>query len=160
MRMNEDISYSHPLDVLKRFMPAPISMEFFQQGKVFRVETNDLKLVEPFVVMEAVESTHETATWRWKLLRDVDVDDALGELTFFLSERLVVVSLGPACLIGADHERKELLGFIGSAVGKEAYESEVVPILMQLPQLTRAFGIEEGSGELRQVISESVPCGG
>jgi hypothetical protein len=157
--MNEDISYSHPLDVLKRFMPAPLSARFFLHGAVTTVETNDRRLVDAFAHTESINRPAEVPGMRWKLLRDVDVVEELGEMTIFSNESLVVVSFGPACLIGVDLERKELLAFIGGAVTKDEYQNAVVPVLMRLRCLTATFGSGDSDADLRHIRSESAHCG-
>jgi len=45
------------------------------------------------------------------------------------SGTLTIVYMGTACLLGLDHQRRELLGFIGVEVGASTFQEYLLPIL-------------------------------
>lgn len=46
--------------------------------------------------------------------------------------RRMVVEMGPACLIGLDREKRELLAFIGTAIDKRTFQNVLIPLFCEL----------------------------
>jgi hypothetical protein len=128
------ISYSHPLDVLQRFMPSPVKILVEFETELILVETNDSSFLSPLAASESQASLAASPAFQWKLLRDSDVRGRVAETTLLMAGSLLVASMGPACLAGVDLERKELLAFIGGDVDAREYRSLVFPVFSGLTQ--------------------------
>jgi len=132
--LTERTPYNHPLDVLRRFMPSPLEALIEFEKELILVETNDSSFLVPGILRESQAHSQASQTFKWKLLRDADVLGKIAEATIIVSESLVVVSMGPACLAGVDPERKELLAFVGGTVDTQEYQDSVLPVLGGLTQ--------------------------
>jgi hypothetical protein len=47
---------------------------------------------------------------------------------------LIIYSMGPACLVGADRERGEILAFIGRDVDARVFQESILPALVRLTE--------------------------
>ena len=95
------------------------------------VETNDFTLLPGLPFDEAGAETAEW-TFEWKLVRDAEAVGTLEEPLSLTSGTLTIVYMGTACLLGLDHERRELLGFIGVEVGASTFQDYLLPILCRM----------------------------
>jgi hypothetical protein len=139
--------YSNSLDLLRRFVPTPLRARF-RAGKFWvTVETNDFALFPAFPFDDAGQNRAQQH-FHWKLVRDSDVTALPEEPMFVNSAAIRTVSMGPACLLGADLERREIVGFIGAAVDAHTYREFLVPLLLRLS--TEAF-----TGDPRTNFAES-----
>jgi hypothetical protein len=130
----DHIPYSHPLDVLRRFMPSPLkTLIKFEEG-IILVETNDSSLLLPLGYLDSETASAISPAFHWKLLRDEDVLGKPAGATILMAGSLLVANMGPACLAGMDLERKELLAFIGGEVDQQDYQICVFPVLNALTQ--------------------------
>jgi len=130
----DHIPYSHPLDVLRRFMPSPLkTLIKFEEG-IILVETNDSSLLLPLGYLDSETTSAISPAFHWKLLRDEDVLGKPAGATILMAGSLLVANMGPACLAGMDLERKELLAFIGGEVDPQDYQIRVFPVLSGLTQ--------------------------
>jgi len=130
----DHIPYSHPLDVLRRFMPSPLkTLIKFEEG-IILVETNDSSLLLPLGYLDSETASAISPAFHWKLLRDEDVLGKPAGATILMAGSLLVANMGPACLAGMDLERKELLAFIGGEVDPQDYQIRVFPVLSGLTQ--------------------------
>lgn len=123
--------YNNPLDLLRRFVPTPLRACFCAGTLRVTVETNDFALFPTFPFdssgrKDARQSLH------WKLVRDFDVTAPLEEPLFVNSAPIRAVLMGPACLLGVDLERRQLVGFVGSAVDARTYREFLLPLLLRL----------------------------
>ena len=134
MPLYDHIPYSHPLDVLRRFMPSPLkTLIKFEEG-IILVETNDSSLLLPLGYLDSETTSAISPAFHWKLLRDEDVLGKPAGATILMAGSLLVANMGPACLAGMDLERKELLAFIGGEVDPQDYQICVFPVLSRLTQ--------------------------
>ena len=134
MPLYDHIPYSHPLDVLRRFMPSPLkTLIKFEEG-IILVETNDSSLLLPLGYLDSETTSAISPAFHWKLLRDEDVLGKPAGATILMAGSLLVANMGPACLAGMDLERKELLAFIGGEVDPQDYQIRVFPVLSGLTQ--------------------------
>jgi hypothetical protein len=138
--------YSHPLDVLRRFMPSPLKKLLKFEEEIILVETNDSSLLMPLVYFDSQATSAISPAFHWKLLRDADVRGKPARATIFVAESLLVANMGRACLAGMDLERKELLAFIGGEVDPQDYQIHVFPVLSGLTQF--AMGKKSAIGVL------------
>jgi len=95
------------------------------------VETNDFTLL-PGLPFDEAETERPGWTFEWKLVRDAEAVGTLEEPVSLTSGTLTMVYMGAGCLLGLDHERRELLGFIGVAVGASTFQEYLVPILCRM----------------------------
>jgi hypothetical protein len=126
--------YSHPLDVLRRFMPSPLKTLIKFEKEIILVETNDSSLLLPFGYLDSQTTSAISPAFHWKLLRDADVRGKLARATILMAGSLLVANIGPVCLAGMDLERQELLAFIGGEVDPQDYQIYVFPVLSGLTQ--------------------------
>jgi hypothetical protein len=125
-------TYNDPLDVLRRFMPAPFQRTARLGSTNLVMETNDADFLQAVSAWPAGESSPDAHSFLWKLVRDPDAQGELSETMIVMAGPVILVCMGPACVVGVDRERKELLGFIGASVNTTALEERVLPLLMRL----------------------------
>jgi hypothetical protein len=127
----DSANYQDPLDLLRRFIPTPFRTRFRVGATSITVETNDFSLLPELPLL--TESSEPLATGlAWKLVRDSDAKGLLQEPLHLIAGQLIVITMGTACLLGVDRERRELLGFIGAEVDPRAFQESLVPILCRL----------------------------
>jgi hypothetical protein len=103
------------------------------------VETNDFTLL-PGLPLDEAGADRADGTFEWKLVRDTEAVGPLAEPVSLTSGTLTMVYMGAACLLGLDHERRELLGFIGLEVGASTFQEYLLPILCRMS--TEALGAQ------------------
>jgi hypothetical protein len=131
MQRSESSRYNEPLDVLRRFIPTPLRAMYRIQRICVTVETNDFALLPALPLQPELHPREETIV-QWKLIRDDDSRSVLEPPRFLTTGNLTVVEMGTACLLGIDHERRELLGFIGAGVDARTYQEFLVPFLCEM----------------------------
>jgi hypothetical protein len=149
----ELVSYANPLDLLRRFAPTPLKAEVCLGTAKVVLETNDLSFLPSLSRMDLGESCAESCSW--KIVRDVDARGMTGETTILMAGNVIVYSMGPACLIGADRERREILAFIGRDVDAQAFQESILPALCRLTEF-----VARRQQEPAKVQSTHVPMGG
>jgi hypothetical protein len=122
-----------PLDLLHRFIPTPLRTRFRISGQWIVVETNDFALL-PALPLETDSGRYGQSDLEWKLVRDPDAPGVLEEPLFLAAGNLTVVSMGTACLVGLDHELRQLLCFIGRGVDSKTFQEFLVPFFCRLTQ--------------------------
>jgi hypothetical protein len=133
--------YRDPLDLLHRFAPAPLKVSAPLEFASVTLETNDLSFF-PEAAPQAPDASSHTANagdpslpaCLWKILRDLDTRQTLAEPTIVIAGNLITYSMGPACLIAADRERKEILAFIGTAADARTFRETIFPVLCRLTE--------------------------
>jgi hypothetical protein len=95
------------------------------------VQTNDFTLL-PALPLEANPNIPAEQTLEWKLIRDMDSSGDLESPTLMTSAAVTVVVMGTGCLLGLDHERRELLGFIGRSIDARTHQEFIVPFLCRM----------------------------
>ncbi len=133
MALLELPEYGDPLDILRRFTPTPLRTRFSIPAATVMVETNDFSLL-PALPLETSNSDIPSAKLEWKLVRDRDVRGLLQETVILHSGQVTIVAMGAACLLGVDHERRELLCFIGGDVDQRTFQEFLVPMLCRLSE--------------------------
>jgi hypothetical protein len=118
-------------DLLRRFIPTPVKAMYRVGGARVMVQTNDFTLL-PALPLEADHARAGEQNLEWTLIRDADSHGLLEPPTFLTSGTLTVVVMGTACLVGLDHERRELLGFIGADIDTRTHQEFLVPLLCQM----------------------------
>lgn len=131
-------AYSHPLDILQRFAPAPYTSVSLFSGAILKTSSNDRTLFPPFPDLQVAADGVE-ASITWKLLRDPTAQGSIERSTTFITETLSAIFMGPACLIGADRQRAQIFAFLGSQVDTRAYREHILPALVQLSRSCRAL---------------------
>jgi hypothetical protein len=127
----ESINYQDPLDALRRFVPTPVTTRLRVGLATLIVTTNDLALI-PALPAQTVSGKMIKRILDWKLVRDDDVHGNLQEPLQLCSWPLTVVTMGTACLLGVDHERGELLCFIGADIDAQTFQDVLVPLFCKL----------------------------
>jgi hypothetical protein len=123
--------YLDPLDLLRRFIPTPLKA-FYDIGTVrVTLETNDIALL-PTRPLPTCLHVPGQQRLQWRLVRDWDWPGPLEAPIFLTSGALMIVAMGPACLLGVDHQKRELLGFIGAAIDQRTHQEVVIPLLCRL----------------------------
>jgi hypothetical protein len=126
-----------PLDPLRRFTPTPLRTRFRLGASRVTVQTNDFKLLPTFPLDTAMDGPGAREL-EWTIIRDQDAPGLLQEPLVLSSEELTIAIMGPACLVGVDHERGELLCFIGAEVDARTFQEVLVPYFCRLTK--EAFG--------------------
>jgi hypothetical protein len=137
MRMHDPANYRDPLDVLRRFVPTSHRARYRIRPIQVVVETNDFTLL-PGLPLDEAEAERADGAFEWKLIRDSEALGPLAEPVFLTSGNLTMVYMGTACLLGLDHKRRELLGFIGLEVDPATFQEYLLPILCRMS--TEALG--------------------
>lgn len=130
--MSEPVSYSDPLDLLRRFAPTPLRSLVYLEFTNIVLETNDVSFLSPLALLAVREPSSRSCLW--KIVRDVDVCGPIMEASIVMAGNLIVYCLGPACLIGADRERGEILACVGRDVDAKLFGESVVPALLRLTE--------------------------
>ena len=137
--------YADPLDLLRRFVSTPLRTRFRVGRIAVRVDTNDFSLL-PGLPLESTSEDFGPATFNWKLVRDSDVSGLLQEPLLLLTGELTIVAMGPPCLLALDHQRRELVCFIGADVDAKSFQEFLVPFLCRL-------SAEAADPNLREVVA-------
>jgi hypothetical protein len=124
-------NYTDPLDLLRRFVPTPLRTRFRVGRIAVRVNTNDFSLL-PALPLESASEDFGPDTFNWKLVRDSDVSGILQEPLVLLTGELTIVAMGPPCLLALDHQRRELVCFIGADVDSKSFQEFLVPFLCRM----------------------------
>jgi hypothetical protein len=120
-----------PPDLLRRFLPTPLKAMYRVGPGQILVKTNDFTLL-PALPSGSHSDSHVEHTLEWKLIRDGDSLGLLESPVFLSSPALTIVVMGSACLLGLDHKRRELIGFIGAEIDARTHQEFLVPFLCQL----------------------------
>jgi len=124
-------AYADPLDLLRRFVPTPLKASYrFGDARVV-VQTNDFSLL-PTASPAASPPEISECDFEWILVRDADATGTLYPPMVLASGAVTIIQMGSACLLGLDHERRELLAFIGSNVHPRTHQNFLVPLLCRL----------------------------
>ncbi len=126
------VPYKDPLDLLRRFAPTPLKAQVNLEFASVVLETNDLSFLPSLSRLSASEISPKSC--RWKIVRDVDVRGTTAETSIVMAGNLIVYSMGPACLVGADRERSEILAVIGRDVDAHCFEESILPALCRLTE--------------------------
>jgi hypothetical protein len=127
-----DFAHGHdPLDPLRRFIATPLRTRFRVGATRVLVQTNDFRLL-PELPLDTATQEMRGASLEWKLIRDHDAPGLLDEPLILTGGPLTIASMGPACLVGVDHERGELLSFIGGEVDARTFQEVLVPFFCRL----------------------------
>ena len=142
-------TYADPLDILRRFIPAPLKASYRIGSVRVIVQTNDFALLPTLPLLVNLEAPGGQ-TMEWKLIRDTESHGSLQAPTILASRALTVVEMGPACVLGLDHERRELLGFIGADIDARTHQGLLVPFLCQMAKdafSTDSISVVSGGNE-------------
>ena len=124
-------AYVDPLDLLRRFVPTPLKAVYRFGAVRVIVQTNDFLLLPTASAVAAPPGIAER-TFEWILVRDADATGPLQPPMMLTSGALTIVQMGPACLLGLDQERRELLAFIGADVHVRTHQEFLVPLFCRL----------------------------
>ena len=146
----ESFTNTDPLDLLRRFIPTPFTGTYQLEFLCVTVQTNDLTLLPTLLLTESMGLPHQQPV-EWKLVRDFDSGGVLDLPRTFSSGPLTFVEMGTACFFGLDHQRREILGFIGTRINSRTYQDLIVPLLCQMTRETcstnRHFGVLNSKAE-------------
>jgi hypothetical protein len=118
--------------LLHRFAPTPLKAEVRLEIANVVLETNDLSFLPSLSCLDAGGCSARFCSW--KIVRDIDVRGMTTETTILMAGNVIVYSMGPACLIGADRERREILAFIGRDVDAHSFQESILPALCRLTE--------------------------
>jgi hypothetical protein len=122
-------------DLLRRFIPTPVKANYRIGGVRVLVQTNDLTLLPTLLLDADLDADHiraEGQNLEWTLIRDADSHGLLERALFVATEMLTGVVMGRGCLVWLDHERRQLLGFIGADIDVRTYQEFLVPLLCRM----------------------------
>jgi hypothetical protein len=120
-----------PLDPLRRFVPTPLRTQFRVGTTRVTVQANDFSLLPAFPLDVSLRG-FDAPNFEWKLVRDCDTPGFLEEPMILACGTLTVVAMGAACLLGMDHERRELLCFLGKDIDIPTFQEVLVPFFCRL----------------------------
>jgi hypothetical protein len=118
-------------DLLRRFIPTPVTTKYRVGELRMMVRTNDFTLL-PVLPFDPDHDGAGEQNLEWTLIRDADSRGLLESPLFLKSGTLTVVLLGTACVVGLDHERRELFGFIGADIDVGPHQEFLIPLLCQM----------------------------
>ena len=103
------------------------------------LETNDSDFFPPASISVATsngkaDARRDIPVCLWKIVRDLDAREELVEASVVMSDNLLVYSMGPACIVAAERDRKEILAFLGIEVTAQFYRDSIYPILLRLTE--------------------------
>jgi hypothetical protein len=131
MQEHDSLSYAEPPDLLRRFVPTSVKAVYRVGGIRVLVQTNDSTLL-PALPPAQDHVRAEEQNMAWTLIRDEESPGLLEPPLFLKLGRLTVVTMGIACLMGLDHEKRELIGFIGADIDPRTHQESLVPLLCQM----------------------------
>jgi hypothetical protein len=126
------VPYSDPLDLLWRLVPTPYFKWTCVGHLPVRVESNDPEIVATVteITPEALGETE--CAFLWRIVRDPNSTGGIQPATILTHGDLSFISMGTSLLVGVDCKRRELLGFVGVGVDRNAFKESVLPLLMRL----------------------------
>jgi hypothetical protein len=95
------------------------------------VQTNDSAFLS-VIPVDASLIQLDAPIFEWKLVRDDDVSGPLEELVLLASPTLTTAEMGPACLLAVDHQRRELLCFIGADIDARVFQEVLLPFFCRV----------------------------
>jgi hypothetical protein len=131
MALLEMGNYNDPLDPLRRFVPTPLRTRFRMGARTVMVESNDFSLLPTFS-LDTTSEDSDVPALTWKLVRDFDAHGLIQDPLTLMTGQLTVVGMGPACMLGFDHGRRELFCFIGRDVDSKTFQEYLVPFLCRI----------------------------
>lgn len=148
METTSPSNYTDPLDLLRRFVPTPLRTRFRLGAIAVRVDTNDFSLL-PTLPLESANGS-DACSVHWRLVRDSDVSGVLQEPMVLLTGELTIVTMGRACLLALDHQRRELVCFIGADVDTKVFQEFLVPYLCRLLAEAKELDLREVFGRVNE----------
>jgi hypothetical protein len=146
--------YADPLDLLLRFTPTPLKAVYHIDSLRVMVETNDFSLLPKLPLNSSLEKRHEQ-TLQWKLIRDSATFGLLEQPMLLVSGTMTVVTMGTACLLALDRERRELLGFIGAGVDARTHQEFLIPFLCRLSSdMAFGFTVSHSTNSNRELVND------
>jgi len=127
---------------MRRFTPTPLRTRFRLGATRVTVQTNDFKLLPTFP-LDTATNVPGARELEWTIVRDQDAAGLLQEPLVLSSEELIVAIMGPACLVGVDHERGELLCFVGAEVDARTFQEVLVPYFCGLTKEVSGGGLHD-----------------
>lgn len=137
-----------PPDLLKRFMPTPFRGTLHLGGAEVSVQSNDSTIVDHFVSSRRSFSV-TSCSFLWKLVYDYNAPSELLPGTIITCGPTVFATLGPACLVGFDHDRSELVAFLGIHGNDPSFHEAVLPFLAELTLEAMAVVRSNGKAVVR-----------
>jgi hypothetical protein len=117
-------------DLLKRFVQTPFRGTIQIGGKEVLIESNDPAVLEALGPLKALSATPQA--FHWKLIYDCGISSQLDDATSIACGPVFVLNLGPACFMGVDYERNELVAFLGITADRPAFRKTILPLLTNL----------------------------
>ena len=127
-------SNSSPPDLLKRFVPTPFRAELQMGSTRVTVKTNDPAIPALLRGFKTRSRVRPLRRFLWKIVRDDDVRASASQPMLLRNGPVVVLSMGPACLIGVDYDKNELFAFLGSFAGGDTFTASILPLLRELTE--------------------------
>ncbi len=146
--------YEDPLDILCRFTPTPLRARFHIPAATLLVETNDFSLL-PALPLETFSSQIPSVGLNWKLVRDPEARGLLQNPVVQISPQLIVVAMGVACFLAVDHERHELLCFLGPDVDPRTFQEFLVPLFCRLSTQSLENPLSEFATNLNEDLADA-----
>jgi hypothetical protein len=127
-------AYCDPLDLLRRFAATPQKARITFESACVMLETNDLSLFPSSISHSLTALDPTLPSCCWKVVRDVDARQKFTEPSIVITGDLMVYSMGPACIIAADRDRKEIVAFIGAEIDSSCFRESILPTLLRLTE--------------------------
>ncbi|HWG58239.1 MAG TPA: hypothetical protein VN661_04245 [Candidatus Acidoferrales bacterium] len=121
----------HP-DFLKRFVPAPFRAIVRAGALAISLETNDSGCLSALAAAGRESPSEPYERFHWTMIRDEDAPGGIVGSIDLADEHLTFVNMGPACLVGLDAKRRELLAFIGADVDEHLLAESILPLFLRL----------------------------
>jgi hypothetical protein len=116
-------------DLLRRFTSTPYE-ECLNSGDLsLHIKTNEPRLVD---ILRGLDGLwwHGEATWT--MLFDPELPATLGEAMAMESGAITFISFGRACMIAIDGEKKDITGFVSTAISEREWSARILPELQKL----------------------------
>jgi hypothetical protein len=137
-------------DLLRRFAPTPYSADVVLEGIALTVQTNDPQIITEMQTGRSQEINLQfPRAMLVRVVRDHDAPVQNSEITMLSAGPLVTLLVGTGTTIALDCDRREVLGFLSSAVSPERLVRELLPILLKR---FSSFAVRERQGKATAAV--------
>ena len=119
-------------DLLRRFSATPHVADVVAEGIALTLQTNDLQIIAAAqgIVSGGIDlDGHPSILVR--VVRDDDAAANNSEIVVISAWPLVTLLAGAGTMLALDGQRREILGFLSSAVSAEQFVNDLLPILLR-----------------------------
>ena len=141
-------AYHDARDPLWRLAPTPFQCKLRIGRLPVLVESNDPQRLAALSKMNSEKSSSAEPIFLWRIISDPKAGGEIEPVARIVDGDLSFLKMGTGVFAGADKERKELLGFVGTGVSDRAFQEFVLPLFAQLTLEAAKGGAPNSMGAL------------